>query len=75
MFTSLAQKLIVLLLYIKNSSNIDINAWYETVKADVAGWLSDNGYTDTTDVLINEKQDGDIAALIAQYDKGYQQNV
>ena len=38
------------------------------VKADIAGWLLDNGYTDVNDVFTHEKTEGDIGTLVAKFD-------
>ena len=48
-------------------SHLSVTA-LQNVKADIASWLSTNGYADVADVLANEKTDGDIATLIAKFD-------
>ena len=40
----------------------------QNVKADIASWLSTNGYADVADVFANEKTEGDINKLIAKFD-------
>ncbi len=40
----------------------------QNVKADIASWLSTNGYADVADALANEKTEGDINTLIAKFD-------
>ena len=54
-----------------SGDNMMLNEWVDSIKESVSGWLSDNGYESTTDVFNNPKNDGDIAALIAEYDKSY----
>lgn len=39
------------------------------LKESVVGWLSTNGYADVNDVFQNEKTEGDINALIAEFNK------
>ena len=39
----------------------------DKLASDVAGWLFDKGYASTDDVFANEKNDGDIEALVAKY--------
>ena len=57
----------------EEDDKIYMTIWAENIKGDIAGWLTEKGYADTNDVFNNEKQDGDIEALIAQYDKSYNQ--
>lgn len=45
-------------------TSADIGSLAETV----ASWLSDNGYSDVNSVLTDEKNEGDINALIAKFD-------
>ena len=47
--------------------SITINA-IDTMRADIASWLAEEGYTDVADVFENEKAEGDIDTLIAKFD-------
>ena len=40
----------------------------ETVKNEIASWLTSEGYTDVSDVFANEKTAGDITTLLGKYD-------
>ena len=55
----------------KDNDSISLYNWVDSIREDVAGWLTEKGYADTTKVFTSEKTDGDIEALIAIYNKDY----
>ena len=55
----------------ENRDSLYVSSWADSIRENVVGWLTEKGYANTSDVFTNEKTDGDIAALIAEYNKSY----